>query len=248
VILLIDIGNTRVKWATLDSTGVGAMQAQSYSHWDEVEMRTAMLDSISRPERVLVSNVGGRPIAELLATSLRTVWAIEAEFIRPVARVAGVQCGYANPEQLGADRWLGVIAGFHLQQGPVCVANLGTAMTVDCVDSAGRHLGGVIVPGVELAISSLLDNTSDIAARAQSGDAAGPMFANNTLGAVHQGVTHMLAATVERAVEEMRANTGENPSMLLSGGASERVAPLIRMPSRIVPDLVLQGLAVLSLI
>lgn len=244
--LLIDIGNTRIKWAVLESRTIGAQSAASYAVWDRAALNAQMLSSLAKPKRVLIANVGGEAIARLVSEGIHAKWAVTSEFVAPLAQAAGVRCGYVNPAKLGVDRWLGVIAAFHQRRGAACVVNVGTAMTIDGVDATGQHLGGVIVPGPDLAVASLLRNTSDVAAHAQSGEIQDALFADNTLGAVHQGATHMLAAIVERSVATMRARFGETPALIFSGGASHRVAQLVNLNFETIPDLVLQGLAVLA--
>jgi type III pantothenate kinase len=124
--------------------------------------------------------------------------------------------------------------------------NIGTAATIDGVDGSGRHLGGVIIPGPDLMVDSLLKNTNGIAPRAETGSIGVSVFADNTLGAIHQGARHAVAATAERAAEAMRTQLGEQPQLVLTGGASADVGRLIRVPHVVTPDLVLRGLAVLA--
>jgi type III pantothenate kinase len=116
-------------------------------------------------------------------------------------------------------------------------------MTVDGVDATGQHLGGIIVPGPDLMIASLYRNTSDIASRALSGNEGISVFADNTQAAVHQGVIHSLAATVERTCYEMQGRFDKMPALLITGGACSRITGALRVPFRLVPDLVLRGLA-----
>lgn len=246
MILLIDIGNSRIKWAVLTTKGVGEQHAASYSAWDRAALQTQMLSSLPAPQKVLVSNVGGDAIANMLSEGIRTQWSIVPEFVESTAEAAGVRSGYSVPKQLGVDRWLCVLAAFHLHRGAACVASVGTAMTVDGVDRSGQHLGGIIVPGPDLAVASLLRNTSDLATRSQAGAVKSALFADNTLGAITQGVAHMLASVVEKSVNEMRERSGETPTLYLTGGASDRIAPFLLTKHSVVPNLVLQGLAVLA--
>jgi type III pantothenate kinase len=119
-------------------------------------------------------------------------------------------------------------------------------MTIDTVTQDGKHLGGVIVPGPQLMVKSLLENTSDIAHHASQGDVAEDLFADNTLGAIHQGARHACAALVERAYAMSTARLGMKPTLILSGGSSEYIASALSVPFQIVPDLVLKGLAIVS--
>jgi type III pantothenate kinase len=119
-------------------------------------------------------------------------------------------------------------------------------MTIDGLDASGQHLGGVIVPGPDLMVSSLLKNTSDIAQRAASGQARDELFADNTLGAIQQGAVQALAALIERAAETLRKQLGQAPVLLLTGGASGRIQAAMHTAGREIPDLVLRGLAVVA--
>lgn len=249
MMLLIDIGNTRLKWAIHDAHALGTMQAASHAGWNSAAIQAQVLSALPRPQRVLVSNVGGEAIGRALIEALAARWSLTPEFAVTTAAVAGVRCGYAIPSQLGIDRWLGVIAAYHMQKDAACVVNIGTAMTVDGVDASGQHLGGCIVPGPDLAMHSLLSSTSDIAKLALQhtpDGSASTLFADNTLAGVCQGVAYMLAFLTERAVSDMHARWGRAPVLIVSGGASERIVPLLRVAHRVVPDLVLRGLAVLA--
>jgi type III pantothenate kinase len=176
----------------------------------------------------------------------RQTWQIEAEFVISTPIAGGVRNAYPQPAKLGVDRWLAMIGAHALERGAVCIVSVGTAMTIDGVAADGRHLGGVIVPGPDLMITSLLKNTSDIAQRALQGVAGDGLFADNTLGAIRQGAEHALAALIERTVGVMRRTLNETPKLLVTGGASDRIEKALGLPYRAVPDLVLQGLAVLA--
>jgi type III pantothenate kinase len=243
MILLLDIGNTRIKWASLDERGLTAQRAESYAGWDHTELNAIVLDPAGRPERVLVSNVGGAQIATLVRDAIAHRWKLEAEFVVSTGAACGVRNAYPVPSNLGVDRWLAVIAAHARQKLLTCVISVGTAMTIDGVDASGQHLGGVIVPGPDLMVASLLTNTSEIAQRALHGSAGNALFADNTRGAIQQGASHALAALVERTADVMRTQAGEAPTLLLTGGAVHRIESLIREPCETIPDLVLRGLA-----
>jgi type III pantothenate kinase len=246
VVLLIDIGNTRIKWARFER---GALQPQSaavHSEWTAQTLVETILQPGAIAERVLVSNVSGPRMADVVRSATSQAWQIEPEFVTSSAAAGGVRNAYSQPAQLGVDRWLAVIGAHALERGAVCVVSAGTALTIDGVDADGRHLGGLIVPGPDLMISSLLRSTSDIAQRAQQGSTADGLFADNTLGAIRQGAEHALGALVERSFEAMRRELKQTPTLLLTGGACSRLEKSVRLPYRVVADLVLQGLAVIA--
>jgi type III pantothenate kinase len=242
--LLIDIGNTRIKWATLDENGIGTQSAIAYTTLTREQLINQVLQ-IARPDRVLVGNVGGARMTALLEDALAHRWGMSATFAESTAEACGVRNAYPEPRKLGVDRWLGVIAAHAIEARATCVVSVGTAMTIDAVTADGSHLGGVIVPGPDLMISSLMRGTSDILSRAADGSIATQLFADNTLGAVHQGAVNALAALIERAIDSLRLSLHVSPAVILTGGACHRVESLVAAPCIVIPDLVLRGLAVL---
>jgi type III pantothenate kinase len=244
--LLIDIGNTRIKWARYENGVLQPQSAAPHADWVADTFIQTVLHRGNRADRVLVSNVAGTRMAEVVRSAVGQTWQIEPAFVTSTPMAGGIRNAYPQPAKLGVDRWLAMIGAHALEQGPVCVASVGTAMTIDGVAADGRHLGGVIVPGPDLMVTSLLKNTSDIAQRAKHGVTSDGLFADNTLGAIRQGAEHALAALIERAVGVMRRTLNEAPKLLLTGGATDRVEKAIGLPYRVVPDLVLQGLAVLA--
>ncbi len=244
--LLIDIGNTRIKWARFEDGVLQPQSASPHADWKAETLVETVLRRGNRSDRVLVSNVAGPRMADVVRTAVAQTWQMEAEFVISTPIAGGVRNAYPQPAKLGVDRWLAMIGAHVRERDAVCIVSVGTAMTIDGVAADGRHLGGVIVPGPELMITSLLKHTSDIAQRALQGDAGEGLFADNTLGAIRQGAEHALAALIERAVGVMRRTLNETPKLLVTGGASDRVEKAIGLPYRAVPDLVLQGLAVLA--
>jgi len=244
--LLIDIGNTRIKWARLEGGALQPQSAAPHADWGVETFVETVLRRGNRAERVLVGNVAGTRMADVIRTAVAQTWQIEAEFVTSTPMAGGIRNAYPQPAKLGVDRWLAMIGAHALEQGAVCIVSIGTAMTIDGIAADGLHLGGVIVPGPDLMVTSLLKNTSDIAQRAQQGAASDGLFADNTLGAIRQGAEHALAALVERAVGVMRRTLKETPKLLVTGGASDRVEKALGVPYRAVPDLILQGLAVLA--
>ena len=246
MLLLIDIGNTRIKWARAEAGVLSGHSAAVHANWSQEDFIQQVLNSGPRAERVLIANVGGQRVGDLARAALAQAWQIEPEFQRSPAEAAGLRNAYPEPAKLGVDRWLAMIGGRALEPGPLCIASAGTAMTIDGLDVDGQHLGGVIVPGPDLMVASLLKNTSDIAAHSLGGRASDELFADNTLGAIQQGAVQALAALIDRSVDALQLQLGTTPALLLTGGAIARVKPAIRTPGREIPDLVLRGLAVVA--
>jgi len=243
--LLVDIGNSRVKWARLERGVLGAQRAAAHAGWTVADWR-ARLFGDSPVDAVLAATVAGDSSAAALTEAARIAAGVEPRFVTTARAAAGVRNGYADPSLLGVDRWLAVIGGYHRVRGACVVADVGTAATIDVVAADGQHRGGFIVPGPALMVSSLVSGTSDLAAcHESSGPASGARFADNTRDAMEQGCRVAVAALIDRSVEEAAGGQGR-PALLLAGGAAADVQPYLRCAVDCVPDLVLRGLAVLA--
>lgn len=274
--LLVDIGNTRVKWANVVRGRVGRMQAAPRAGWGGERIARRVLRGVPRSlvaaaaakgpsrtarplgpavasraakslSRVVVVSVAGARVNREFAAEVRRRTGIVPQFFRSSRRAGGVTTRYLEPWRLGADRLAGAIGAFELSKHrPVCIVSVGTTMTLDFVDADGRHHGGAIVPSPALMIDSLLWGTHGIRRRARGGRGSRGLFARSTRSAIAEGARHAAAAVVDRAVFEARALSGRTPLVLLTGGAAPGIAGLVRARHRYVPDLVLQGLAVIA--
>src|ERR1700730_5933208 len=163
MILVIDVGNTRLKWAWLTSTGLSDQQAVVHRDAKPGIWTTALFDSGQRPRRVLVSNVAGPVMAKTLSRLAKKVFHVDIEFVTAAPEYHGLTNGYLDPSLLGADRWLALIGAWTKARSALCVVDAGTAVKVDSVDANGQHLGGLIVPGIHMMREALMNKTSDIA-------------------------------------------------------------------------------------
>lgn len=251
--LLVDLGNTRVKWAKHTARGLGRSRAASHAGWGAAEFRDAVLAApLSVSRLLLVSVAAARPHKALLAAAAKQ--GIEVLQVESTREAAGVTNGYREPWRLGADRWVALIGARSLfprsgpRRRPLCVVDIGTAMTIDLLDVAGQHRGGAIVPGPELMRASLLRSTGGIAARASGGTRRRKLapFSTDTDGALVSGAAYSLAAAIDRAVLEAKPTLGARPDLVVTGGAAGDILRLLRTRHRWVPDLVLRGLAQLA--
>ncbi len=246
--LLVDIGNTRVKWARLSRDGaVGAQMASRHAGWSRQDWHDALFGG-PPVERVIAVSVAGPSTNANLVAAAKLAGAVDVRFIATTREAAGLRNGYADPAQLGADRWVAAIGAYAYRRGASIVADIGTAATIDVVRADGQHLGGYIVPGPQLMVSSLLHSTSDLGQRHAANDGldSGAGLADNTRDAIERGCRLAVAALVDRCVREAEQLLGETPRLYLTGGAALEVLPDLRSPAEHMPDLVLRGLAALA--
>ena len=252
--LLIDAGNSRIKWSLVREGRLGPLQAAEAA---DSEALGGWLQRAPKIDRVLASSVAGPEVERSLGSTLRKGGAPAAEFMQSSARAAGVSNGYRSPQQLGVDRWVGAVAAWTLAgcYRAVCAISIGTALTIDVVDHDGAHRGGLIAPSPTLMLQSLLRDTAGIAAHAADApkgrkkagkEEALKMLATDTRQAIELGCLSTAAALIDRTVTDVTRALRGRPVVFLTGGGADAVAPLIRSASKLRDDLVLRGLAVLG--
>ena len=248
-VLLIDVGNTRIKWARFDGKALGPQRAAAHLGWGGEDFARRVIGSRRGLERILVASVAGKRVARSLMLAARQVGAPTPEFVVSQRTAGGVTSGYLEPWRWGVDRFVASIGAHQLAgRRAVCVVGVGTAMTIDLLDSKGLHRGGAIVPAPTLMVDTLLRNTDGIRRRAQGGAKGDQgLFGRSTRAALVQGSRYAAAALIERAADEARVLLhSRTPLILLTGGGAPFVQPLVRSTCVSVPDLALRGLAVLS--
>jgi type III pantothenate kinase len=246
--LLVDVGNTRLKWARLVQGKL--TEHGSAAHRGTLEHALGVLSDALPPDvaRVLVANVAGQEIARRLTELARARSGVTPEFVATAAEAFGVRCAYADPSRLGVDRWLGVLAAHRLAAGAACVVGAGTAVTFDAVDAHGAHLGGLIFAGPRLAAAALDAQTSDIGATAPAG--ARPLgldlLGKSTDAAVGNGSMLALAAALDRAVAAVNTALGARSKVYLTGGDGPHLRGWLETDAELRADLVLEGLALFA--
>jgi type III pantothenate kinase len=258
-VLLLDVGNSRLKWALLRGayrrgqrfTRSGSLElAQLAGAGAALQRLIALLGPLTAIE---ACNVAGTAVERQLRAIARRAGTPRPRFARSAHAAAGVRNAYPQPWRLGVDRWAALIgARFEHPRRALCLVAVGTAMTIDLLDPSGRHRGGSIIPGPALMIDSLLERTAGIRRRAGGARAAhavrtrpATLFARDTRGAIAVGAVHAAAALIVEAMRTARALLGARPQLILSGGAADAVGQLLRGGYRREDELALRGLAVL---
>jgi type III pantothenate kinase len=246
--LLIDAGNSRLKWARL--------ARGHYRRGGSLKMQAArlpaqlkkLLRSAAPIGHIWFASVAGAKFEGALRRAARASQLPPPRRVRTRRSAGGIRNGYSEPWRLGVDRWVALIGARQLfPDRALCVIDVGTALTVDLLDEDGRHRGGAIIPGPALMAGSLIKQTAGIARRARGGGGGGRgLFARQTGAGLRQGARYAGAALIERAAEEATALLGARPLMVLAGGAAPVVATALRARYQRVDDLVLRGLAVLA--
>jgi len=237
--LLVDLGNSRLKWA-LHEAGRWHTDAALLETTDMAPLLDRVWGGMSAPRQVVVCNVSEPRRLQTLEQWVRVRWSLALRVVRSQAEQLGVRNRYREPAQLGADRWAALIGARGLTPSAACVVDCGTAVTVDALSAEGEFLGGVIFPGLRLLRGSLVQGTGGIKL-ADGSDA--DCLARSTADGVAAGTLFGLAGAVERLIHEYRRTLGDSTQVLLTGGDGPQLAPRLSVAFTPVPDLVLRGLA-----
>lgn len=243
--LLLDVGNTRIKWGLLvDGT------IQKTGHIAQERIRDKGLQVLTgklprRVDEVFVSNVAGASFATRLSGVVGVHCDCDVRFARSQKKGWGLKNSYAQPRRMGVDRWVAMVGAWAEVQSACLVIDVGTALTLDAIDDAGEHLGGQIIPGSTTMANALVGATSDIPSvrPLPKGKAASmQMFGRNTAAAVREGVQNAIVGAIDRAFRTLKAS-GSKPTAILTGGDASRILDALETTALHRPHLVLQGLA-----
>lgn len=237
--LLVDFGNTRLKWALHDrgQLRIGGVFAHSNRNL-ATALRNDWLGLPRRPDQVLVASVVGADRESELNALSQSLFSVEPKLLRSPAAALGIRNGYAEPHRLGIDRFLALAAIHGQNPRPQVLASVGTALTVDALAADGSHLGGLIVASPTLMRSALRDAT----ARLSTPIGNLVEIANGTADAVQSGALLAAVALIERFRRVAAESFGALPALVLAGGGSEDLAGWLPDGER-SHDLVLRGLA-----
>lgn len=236
-VLLLDVGNTRLKWALAENGAIGADGA--VVHGGKPAEALARLALADEPASIRIVSVAGPAHDLAIDKTCVARWHRSPVHARSEAERDGLRNGYAQPQRLGADRWIAMLAGWHLAgRRAFVVADAGTALTVDVVDASGRHLGGIIAAGLNTSEKAVLGATRFPTRDTPLEDHAG--LGLDTEACVRQGAMLSVLGAIERAA----ATAPDSAQRYLTGGDAQRLQPHLDTAWTLRPRLLLEGLLV----
>ena len=254
--LVIDAGNSFVKWALATPEGDLARAPQPWTARGQValsdlECLASAWADLPRPGTIIGSCVGGESVRYTIERSLNSAWPpihwIQSEATSRgttlgAATSGAIINGYAQPAQLGTDRWAALIGARALMGAQAAlVVMCGTATTIDLLTASGHFTGGVILPGLELMQTVLHERTAALS-RSSGHVVAHP---DCTADAIASGCLHAQAGAIER-LWHLHRGAHEPLTCLLAGGAAKAIGPFLAVPFQLREDLVLLGLATIA--
>ena len=249
-LLLIDIGNTRLKWALHAGPRPGApVLAHGAEFLEQIErLAEGPWSRLPQPARMLGCAVAGDAVRRRAEEQIEEAWDdLAPQWVYASAGEAGLTNGYDHPSRLGADRWVAMVGARQrlLAAGParpMVVVMVGTAVTVEAVDTQGRFLGGFILPGHGIMLRALESGTAGL--HVPTGEVR--EFPTNTSDALTSGGTFAIAGAIERMVQHVRRHCGAEPACYMTGGAGWKVAPHVSVAFELLESLIFDWLLVIA--
>lgn len=250
--LWLDAGNTRLKWQLCEDNAL--LLEGNYIHANDIEAAviylyeslSAQIDVLENVNFIALASVLNEEAKKRFLAQIKKLFDIEVQVAKVTTNLSGVECAYADVNKLGVDRWLALVAAFQLYQRPVCVVDCGSALTIDMVNSAGKHLGGFILPGLNMSIKALLGQTQSV--RFQI-DSFSPTleWGVSTAQAVQNGsllssVGAIKQAWLGLAKSEVMLEENNTVRLVLTGGDAALLAGFLDISFERIDDLVLKGL------
>lgn len=241
--LLLDIGNTRLKWAL--HTAAGLMPGAPIVHveGDFIAQLQSEFQALGAVDSIWCADVRRTQTGQLAVAWLAQRFGTEVQTLTTPASGFGIQNAYAEPSRLGIDRWLAMVGGFRAGRG-LLVVDAGSALTVDAVDPSGRHLGGLIFPGAQMLRRALARDTELVqVAVAEAAPSAQIQLGASTAQCVQFALDTAAVALIDRVRANWRHALGETAAFMLTGGDAPALISALADPWTEDPLLVLRGLA-----
>ena len=249
MLLAIDIGNTNI---SLGCIREGALLFEARIATDRT--RTADQYAVELKSMLALNRVEASDLADSIVSSVvppvstAVCAAVEklmgkAPLVVSAAMETGLDICLDVPSQAGADRLVAAVAALSLAEPPLTIIDMGTATTIEVIEPGRRYMGGVIIPGVRVALDALTGRTAQLPAI--SLDRPGKVVATNTADCMRSGILYGAASMLDGMIDRIHAELGHGSTVIATGGLAPAVIPLCRHEIRLEPDLLLRGLGVL---
>lgn len=245
---LIDIGNSRIKWASIENAAYKAGSALAYSGISQQEIIKQIQNLSGAPSCIYIASVAQEKFLNDLKKCLVANFAVEPFQMITQQIAAGINNGYDDASKLGIDRWLGILAAYNLKPGNALVVDAGSALTLDFVDENGFHQGGLIAPGLSMMREALTTKTAKLGYNTLiKSQCISNTFERNTQDAIREGTLRMMVDFISTEAEKIRNENRGQVNFYLTGGDAPALLPFLDNEWIYKPDLVLNGMCHLVL-
>ncbi len=244
-IIAVDIGNTET------TVGIG-----SKDNWDSYRFTTrdtntpdellALFNSTFQIKSEVKKDIEGAIICSVVpqatnsfSEAIRKYLNLEPVIVGPGIKT-GLKVNIDNPKELGPDRIANSVAGYLITETDTVVIDLGTATTFDVVSKNKEYLGGSIAPGIKISLDALTSKTASL--KSVELDTPNKVIGKNTYEAIQSGLIMGHASMIDSMVEKIILEIDFEPKIILTGGLSKVVQPILNVNVEYIENLTLVGL------
>ncbi len=251
MLLVIDIGNTNICAGVYDGTKLmhawrfasnRLKTADEYIILIRDFFAAAKLQPVLMDAAILASVVP--PLVPVFEEVCHELFGHKPKIVKHEMNL-GLKIKTKHPEEVGADRLVNAVAGFHQYGGPILIVDFGTATTVDAVSKRGEYLGGAILPGLVISIEALVARTAKLP-RIEMAKPRKPI-GDSTLEAMRSGIYYGTIGQVRELIRALGKSLGGKPKVVATGGLSSWIPAREVGIHHIEPHLTLEGLRLIHL-
>ncbi len=245
-LLAVDVSNTHTKIGVYDGDRLVRHWRVRTEHDRTADEYGVLLLGLFGAAGASASEIGGVIVASVVPPMNTTIDELARTYFghEPMHVGPGIKTGmpilYDNPKEVGADRIVNSVAAFERYQDACIVVDFGTATTFDCVSRRGEYLGGVITPGLGIALDALCAKT----AKLPKVELVKPpkVVGKTTVHAIQAGSIYGYVALVDGLVDRIRGEIGVGARVIATGGFAGLLAPESRTIEAVDEFLTLDGL------
>jgi len=252
MLLAVDAGNTNVVFALIDKGEIRTRWRIATDARRTADEYAVWLNQLLVLEGFSLADVDAMIIATVVPRALHNLEVLATKYFKVEPLIAGegaaawgIELDVAEPQSVGADRVINVIAAHGKAEGDLIVIDFGTATTFDVVDYHGTYKGGIIAPGINLSLDALVSAAAKLPRIAIEAPQSTSVIGTTTEEQMHIGVFWGYVAMMEGLVERLRAQIGRPVKVIATGGLSVLFDEHTDLFDVIAPDLTIEGLAMI---
>jgi type III pantothenate kinase len=241
--LLIDIGNTNTSIGFWNNSKLSLVTSMINKDLFDILKKYSKKDL----NEILIISVINNKENKIIKDKLKKTFKCKITQIKSSAKLFGVINGYKKSVQLGDDRWVTIVASYLNYKKPLVIVDCGTALSIDCINDNGRHLGGYILSGFDgysqsfynaekLKKIKLKENKTNIKL----------LYAKTTREALLAGYALMVTSAIEKTYSKVKFNSSKKPLLIMSGSYAKQILSNLNIKSMYDPNLVLKCLGFIS--
>ena len=252
MLLAVDAGNTNLVFALVDGGTIKARWRIATDPRRTADQYAVWLHQLLELEGYSKNDVSAVIIGSVVPRAVHNLEVLASKYFHVEPLIAGqgraewpLELDVDEPQNVGADRALNVIAAHAKHPGDLIVIDFGTATTFDLVSPTGAYKGGIIAPGINLSLDALVNAAAKLPRIAIEAPSGNSVIGRTTESQMIIGIYWGYVAMIEGLVERMRREVGEPVTVVSTGGLASLFDKHTTVFDAIEPDLTIQGLSLL---